>query len=306
LTLVSRDPYADADASANLLEARNHAKEAIDFLQLLAHAFPWNADYKVRLAVATLAGNPQEQTAVQALVAVAADPQATYAQRLAAARTLKGHPLPSPTSGSAELNLLARNSCPGVEQVNQPYFIAARLAASACATNDKVREQILRPGLAAAPNDAEVRLRYLTAAFGAGLDARALVAAEPILQGGSFYGQRYQLPGTASPNEELKPEDAARLTWSAIHAREKRHENNDALTLAANASLLEKDSARRKALDDEQKRLQTDAAREQENETRAPRIHAELDQDRVVRPRLLPGMAFVPRKPANNQEGGAE
>ena len=306
LTLVSRDPYADADASAYLLETRNHSKEAIDFLQMLAQEFPWNAGYKVRLAVATLAGDPQSQIALQALAAVAADPQATYSQRLAAARALKGHSAPNSASGSAELDLLARNGCPGTEQVNQPYFVAARLAASACATDDKVREQILRPGLAAAPDDADMRLRYLTAAFGAGLDARALVAAEPILQGGSFYGQRYQLPDAASPNAELKPEDAARLTWFAIHAREKRHEDNDALTLAANALPLEKDPARRKALDDEQQRLQTDAAREQENEARAPRIHAELDQDRVVRPRLLPGMAFVPRKPANNQEGGAE
>jgi hypothetical protein len=132
------------------------------------------------------------------------------------------------------------------------------------------------------------------------------VAAEPILQGGSFYGQRYQLPDAASPDAELKPEDAARLTWFAIHAREKRHEDNDALTLAANALPLEKDPARRRALDDEQQRLQTNAAREQENEARAPRIHAELEQDRVVRPRLLPGMVFVPRKPANNQEGNAE
>ena len=306
LTLVSRDPYADADASANLLETRNHSKEAIEFLQILAQAFPWNAGYKVRLAVATLAGNPQSQTALQALAAAAADPQATYAQRLAASRSLKGHGAPNFASGGAELDLLARTGCPGAEQVNQPYFVAARLAASACATDDKVREQILRPGLAAAPNDADMRLRYLTAAFGAGLDARALLAAEPILQGGSFYGQRYQLPDAASPNAELKPEDVARLTWFAIHAREKRHEDKNALTLAANALRLEKDPARRKALDDEQQRLQTEAAREQENEARAPSIHAELDQDRVVRPRLLPGMVFVPRKPANNQEGNAE
>jgi hypothetical protein len=289
---------------------RNHPKEAIDFLQTLVREFPWNAGYKVRLAVATLAANPQSQTALQALAAAAADPQATYAQRLSAARALKGHSAPNSTSGSAELDLLARNRCPGAEQVNHPYFVAARLAASACATDDKVREQILRPGLAAAPNDADMRLRYLTAAFGAGLDARALLAAEPILDGGSFYGQHDQLPDASpnvdSTNAELSPKEAARLTWFAIHAREKRHEDNDALTLATNALPLEKDPARRKALEDEQQRLQTNAAREQENEARAPLIHADLDQDRVVRPRLLPGMVFVPRKQANNQEGDAE
>jgi hypothetical protein len=64
----------------------------------------------------------------------------------------------------------------------------------------------------------------------------------------------------------------------------------------------ETDSSRRHALEEEQKRLETDAAREQENESRAPKIHAELDQDRVVRPRLLPGMPFTPRKAAMNKE----
>jgi len=82
--------------------------------------------------------------------------------------------------------------------------------------------------------------------------------------------------------------------------------DQDALTLAANALPWEEDPARRKALDDEQQRLITDGAREQENEARAPKIHAELDQDRMVRPRLLPGMTFVPRKPAGYQENGQE
>lgn len=306
LTLVSRDPYTDADASANLLETRNHSMEAIGFLQMLAQAFPWDAGYKVRLAVATMAGNPQSQTSLQALAAVAADPQATYSDRLAAARALKGHSAPNLASGSAELDLLARSGCPGADQVNKPYFVAAREVASACATNDKVQEQILSAGLAADPNDAEMRLRYLTAAFADGLDARALVAAEPILQDGTFYGQINESPGVAPTNRELKPEEASKLTWLAIHAREKRHEDNDALALATSALPLEKDPARRKALDDERQRLETEAAREQENEARAPNIHADLDQDRVVRPRLLPGMEFVPRKPANNQEGDAE
>ena len=241
------------------------------------------------------------------MAAEAGDAQATYAQRLAAARALKGRGSPnSAGSGSAELDLLARVGCPSKDQVNLPYFVAARLAAAACASDDKVREQILRPGLAAAPNDTNLRLRYMTASFGAGLDARALVAAEPILQGGSFYGQGYQLPDASSLNVGLKPEDAARLTWFAIHAREKRHEDSDALMLATNSLPLEKDPVRRKALDDERQRLETNAAREQENEARAPKIHPELEQDRVVRPRLLPGMAFVPRRPAGGQEGDAE
>jgi hypothetical protein len=67
----------------------------------------------------------------------------------------------------------------------------------------------------------------------------------------------------------------------------------------------EQDTARRDALVAEKKRLETEAAHEQENSERAPKIHAELDQASMVRPRLLPGMPFVPKKAASG-EGDAE
>jgi hypothetical protein len=71
------------------------------------------------------------------------------------------------------------------------------------------------------------------------------------------------------------------------------------------AEAQDPDHARRRAFEEERKRLETEAARQEENEARAPKIHVELDQDRVVRPRLLQGMAFVPRKKANS-EGDVE
>jgi hypothetical protein len=147
------------------------------------------------------------------------------------------------------------------------------------------------------------------------MDARALLAAEPILEnGGTFYGQRFAQGYDSFHNQgyygqqkipslsKLKPEDASRLSWLAIHAREKRHENDEALTLARGAVQAEADASRLKAFAQEEDRLETEAAREEENAARAPKIHAEMDQDRVVRPRLLPGMPFTPRKAAHSEE----
>jgi hypothetical protein len=159
----------------------------------------------------------------------------------------------------------------------------------------------------------ELRLQYVWAAFAAGQDARALVAAEQILSNGSFYGQAY-MPEEDSANSDagatpqqisLKPEEMSRLTWLAIHAREKRHETDEALALVRSSLPSERDTARRDALVAEKKRMETETAREQENLERAPKIHAELDQASVVRPRLLPGMPFVPKKAASG-EGDAE
>ncbi len=217
--------------------------------------------------------------------------------------------------GSAELQLLGRDGCPGADEVNKPFFVEARGAAATCSPGDKERELILRSAIAAAPGNSELRLQYLSAAFAAGQDARALVAAEPILENsGSFYGQRYggyygsdeyessfnkQLNSTLAG---LKPENAAKLTWFAIHAREKRHESDEAQRLLQSGLRSEKDLPRQRAFEEEKKRLEVDAARMVENEARAPNIHAELDQDRVVRPRLLPGMPFTPRKAAGTEE----
>jgi hypothetical protein len=318
LALVSDNTWADTDTAASLLETRGRFAEALPFLQPLAEAFPWNAGYRVRLAAAMLAASPQSLQALATLTAVAADPRAKYAERVAAARALKGHGSTKSDPGSAELQLLARDGCPGADEVNRPYFVEARRAAAACASGDKQKEIILRPAIAAAPGNSELRLQYLSAAFAAGQDARALVAAEPILDnGGSFYGQRdggYDGPNESDEYESnfnkqinstlsgLKPEDAAKLTWFAIHARQKRHESDEALRLAQSALSADKDSPRQRAFEEEKKRLVTDAARMVENEARAPNIHAELDQDRVVRPRLLPGMPFTPSKAARAEE----
>ena len=314
LTLISSNGYADTDSAASLLETRSRFSEAVPFLELLAEAFPWNASYKIRLAVATLAGNAQSQAAHKVLAVVAADPKATYAERLAAAKALKGRGPANSASGSAELDQLARAKCPSADEANKPYFVETRMAAAACATDDKERERILRSAIATAPDNTELRLQYVRAAFGVGLDARALLASEPILQSGGFYGARFAQSENEALSEgdvgrqrlpalpELKPADAAKLTWFAIHAREKRHEAGEALALVRNALPMERDDSRRVLFVEEQKRLEMDAARARENEERAPKIHNDLDQAGVVRRRIALGTPVKLRRPANGEE----
>jgi hypothetical protein len=315
LTLISGNPRADTDSAASLLESRHKFTEAILFLQPLAQSSPWDAGLKIRLAVAMLAGNAHSQPALATLTAVAADTKATYAERLAAAKALKGHGAANVNLGSAVLNLLARDNCPSEDEGGKPFFIQARMTAASCTPDPKARERLLFSAIAASPSGAELRLQYISAAFAAGQNARALLAAEPVIANGSFYGPQYSQRYDSFENQgsygqqrnsslsALKPEEANKLTWLAIHAREKRHESNDALTLAQSALSSEKDAARRHALEEERKHLETEAARVAENAARAPNIHKDLDQDRVVRPRLLPGEPFVPRKKANNEEG---
>jgi len=318
LAMVSDDPWRDTDSAASLLEARNQYAEAIPFLKPLAEAFPWNASYKNRFAIATLAVDAQSQPAMQALSAVASDSKATYADRITAAVALKGRSAADTATGSAELDLLERNSCPSADEINRPYFVQARNVAATCATSDQAKERIFRSAIAAAPADAGLRISYVFSAFNAREDSRALLALEPILAGASSTnGYEAQSDDTAYEDNDqagsqaangisqLKPEDASRLIWLAIRAREKRHEDEEALSLARRALSWEKDAKRGRALEDEAARLEDIAERERENEARAPKIHAELAQDRVVHPRLL---LATPSNPGNAVKtvGGAE
>jgi len=318
LTMISGNPHADTDSAAGLLETHGRSLEAIQFLQPLVDAFPWEASYKVRFAKATLATNAHAQQAVSMLAGVAADPKAKYADRLAASKALRGQNAAATATGSAELDILVRASCPSVEQAAKPFSVEARIAAAACAADDKTREGILASALAIAPANDTVRLAYVWAAFGSGRDSRALVAAESISSSNTVsYGSRFSQSDDSSVDQDgerarpatttsaMKPEEAAKLAWYAIHAKEKRQEPEEALKLLQSAEAQEPDHARRRAFEEERKRLETEAARQEENEARAPKIHVELDQDRVVRPRLLQGMAFVPRKKANS-EGDVE
>jgi hypothetical protein len=248
------------------------------------------------------------------LAGVAADPKAKYADRLAASQALRGQNAAATATGSAELDMLVRGGCPSVEQATKPFFVDVRIAAAACAADDKTRESILASALAIAPANDAVRLAYVWAAFGSGQDSRALVAVESISSSNTVsYGSRFSPSDDSSVDQDgesvrtapatsaMKPEEAAKLAWYAIHAREKRQEPEEALKLLQSARAQEQDDARRRAFEEERKRLETEAARQEENEARAPKIHAELDQDRVVRPRLLQGMALVPRKKANSE-----
>jgi tetratricopeptide (TPR) repeat protein len=327
MTLVSANIYADMDSAAALLEKRHNYPEAMEFLRPLADAEPWNASYKVRLATAMLAGDPAQAQALDTLNAVASDPKAPYADRVAAAKTLKGHG--APASGSGELQLLAQQACPALEDAAKPFFIEARMAAAACIPAAKSRERLLHEALAAAPNNARIRLQYAWAAFAAGFDSRALVAAEPYLQYAPYsYGTTYlatgedsgaegggtvenayvsQLQGTPNLSlDSLSDADAAKLCTLAIKAWERRRDSLEAVHLAQRALQRIKDPTLRKPFQQTYDRLNRDFARAHENDARAPVIGPQVEWDspesgKTVRPRLLPGMAFTP-KPEVNKE----
>jgi predicted Zn-dependent protease len=321
LTLVSGNIDADTDAAAHLLEENHKPAEAIPFLRSIVEAAPWNAAYQVRLGAALLAVNAEDAEALSLLGAVAADQKAPYAQRLAAARELKGHGVPS--SGSAELMLVSQSACAPPADAAKPFFVAAREASAACASDVKTRERLLREAVAIAPCNAQLQLRYAWAAFAAGMDSRALIAAEPLLQPGSGYGQPSDsmpdpnsessaVPGESPVSADeaqqpvslasLPPADAVRFSLLAIRADERRHDLDGASSIVQYALNAVHDPALRRPLEEEQKRLMAESLRETQNDQRVPDIHSDLAQRRLVKPRLAAEQPFLPIRLSAKEE----
>lgn len=310
MTLLSENTYGDLDSAARLLEERKHPAEAIEFLKPLAESSPWNVEYRVRLARAQLAIDPQQPQALAALSGAVADPRAPYTVRVTAAQALRGHG--AAASGSAELEVLAQTGCPTAESVTKPLFIASRVAAAACTSPANAKERLLRAALEAAPDDVAIRLNYATAAFAAGENARALVSAEPFLQNAYYYsgygaaaaqdsvGDDESTPQTESLSQ-IDPVQAAALVRSAAEAYLKRGEYDQAAQCIRNGLGVPRRSGEQKQLLALQERIELERTRRQENDTRAPDLHAELDQGHVVLPRLLKGMP-VPVHPKKDVE----
>ena len=307
MTLVAGDPWAESDAAAAVLEKHQRWPEAVGFLKPLVEASPWNSAYRLRLAKAMLGVTPNAPDAITMLAAVAADSSAGYGTRMGAASALHGLPNDK-APGSAELALVESAACPAADAASKPWFTVARQAAAACAGKPAVAEKLLRDALANQPENRALRLKYVWAAFDAGFDSRALIAAEPFLD--TFEGYSYMRYRSASaageddnglPVSLLQPADKLKLYQLAEKAREKRQEHSEALSLVKSAKEFVKDPRQLAALDEIQKRLQLDADRESENAARAPTIHNDLVQDHVVEPRILPGMSFVRRVKADEE-----
>ncbi len=314
LTLVSDNFYADTDAAAKLLEEHHKPQEALKLLEPLSEASPWDSGYKLRIATDTLAADPHAKDAIAMLTSITADSKAPYNVRVSAAKALHGYG--ASNSGSEELALLAQPGCPSIESASKPLFVAARVAAASCAKQPNVKERVLREALALAPNETGIRLQYIFAAFAAGFDSRALIAAESYLRSGYYNSSAYNNSDNvqdsddaadvqSSPSETLGAlphAQAARLIRAAVTAYQRRRDYANASQMITYGLRLTEKAEDRKTFQDMQSQIDLLQARAAANDAQAPEIHAELDQGHIVRPRLLPGMA-IPVQPKTSAEG---
>ena len=319
LVVVVGNPYENLDPAAALLEKTGHPAEAVEFLDQLVRSAPWEASYRLRLAKARLAAKAANSSA-DALAKIASGPEAAYSIRVEAAIALSGAQAATDL-GSAELKVLSG----GVHSISaaaadQPFFYDARLKAAENATDPKTRMQLLSKALADTPARGDARIPLFKAAESIHSDELALLSIEPLLRellvqrasqdenseeeivsSGDPATESEESPPQAYAATKLSLAEQSEISLAVANVHVRLHRWNEALPYLQLAQKLEKAPARRKEITGKLVEVRTVLRRERLNLARQPVLHQELEQDRVVRPRLV-ARAVTPAKA--NATGG--
>ena len=305
LVLVAGDAYQNMDSSAALFEKTGHPAEALVFLEPLANATPWEPSFRLRLGKAQLLVAQDKNAAAQSLAKLSAAPENPYALRVQAAVALAGLPQ-SAEFGSVELELLAagaKSITPAAS--DHPYFYDSRLAAAQNASNARVKMEVLAKALADSPSREDARVPFFRAAISIPADELALSSIEQLLQkrllGGVATGNSTdeeiigadedtdagQAEVHTPSNLALPPSQQSQLAHEVALAMIRLDRLGEAASYLKTAQKLEKLPAERTRISSQLLEVKTRLRRQRTNAARQPVLHAELEQDRLVRPRIV-------------------
>lgn len=310
LVLVVGDAYQNMDSSAALLEKTNHPAEAIAFLDPLVKATPWEPAFRLRLAKAQLAAAQHRNEALETLAKLAAATEHPYAVRMQAALALGGL-TKTGEFGSAELKLLATGTktiTPATS--DHPFFYNSRLAAAQNSPNPRTKMEILGKALSDLPSREEVRLPFFRAAVSIPEDELALASIEQLLHSQALSrvapgasseeevisGGEEEQVGQGQGNEErsristpsgLPAEQLAQIAHEVGLAMIRLDRLEEAASYLQIAQKREKAPAEKKRITAQLGEVRSRLRRQHANAARQPILHAELEQDRLVRPRLV-------------------
>ena len=314
LTVVVGNPFENLDPAAALLEKTGHATEAVEFLAQLSAAAPWDASVRLRWARARIAANA-DAAAREEVIKTASSPLVSYGLRVEAAQALAGQ-RPGATLGSEELNLLAGAPAQITTiAADKPYFYDARLRAGKGSTDPQAIIQLLRKAVEEFPQRDPAKYPLFETAAGAHADALALAVLErtsvpslltraPMAAGDEDTseqpkeGQSEEQPPEAPAQRKINLSRAsqARICAEAAEVLERTGRLKDSLSYLQAARRLEPVAQRRAAFKPRIAAVKKELERRTQNAARQPVLHQALEQNRLVRPRLLPTAAPAAEK----------
>ena len=307
LVVAVGSPFENLDSAAALLEKTGHNAEAIEFLQQLVKSAPWDGSYRLRLAKAKLAAGSDAAAAQDALFTIASAPSSTYDVRLKAAAALAGRS--NRDLGSGELNLLtAGKSATTPAAADKFYYYEARIRAAENTADPQVKIQLLSHCVIDFPRRESARVPLFEAAMDAKSDSYGLAILEPLFQTQYFRpnvsqeaseeqqivssGEDEDESGSesnvlATGEEQLSPALRARVSKLIADAMARVGRFPDALSYYQSAWSFETSAENSKLLSRKIADVKSILRIQRENAARQPLLHEALEQDRVVRPRVL-------------------
>jgi Flp pilus assembly protein TadD len=263
MALVVDDGFETLLPAAELLGKYGRPAESADFIRRRLKAVPWDSEAKVQLARTLSSGSAERESLLMLAVN---DTQAGYRVRAEAALLAAPHVLAGVTS--TELALL---STAGVtpDAAEKPYQVEARMKAADQAVDPQVKLRLWRQALAIAPADGRVRLGALRAAIALGRDSLSLA-----------------LEQAGSAEMRLTGEEHAAIAESLAAAAERLDDLDTAMSYLRTAIDL-RPPAGREALQRHLDALVAEHDRRAQNAARQPVIKNVIEQDQVVRPRIV-------------------
>jgi predicted Zn-dependent protease len=322
LVVVVGSPYENLDPAAALLEKAGHGAEAVEFLDQLVKSAPWESSYRLRLAKARLAARGANSS-VDGLAKIASSSEAAYSVRVEAAMALSGAQTTADL-GSTELKLLSgRPHSISIAAADQAFFYDARLRAAEDSADAHTKLQPLSKALADTPVRGDARIPLFKAAESVHADERALLSVEPLLQ--NLLVQRAsrdesneeeivssgdtnldagdeETPAKVYGATKLSPAEQAQISFAVANALVRLNRWSEALPYLQLAQKLEKAPARRRKINSGLAEVATVLRRKRLNLARQPILHQELEQDRVVRARLVARAATLAKASATGGE----
>jgi len=304
LVAVVGNPFENLDPAAALLEKTGHNDEAIEFLDQLVKSAPGDASYQLRLAKAKLAAGQDAASTEGVLSALASGANNTYAIRVQAAGALAGKS--HSEFGSGELNFLAGNTGTSpATSADKFYFYEARIKAAQSVSDPQLKMQLLSHCIIDFSRRDEARFPLFRSAVTAHKDEMALAIVQPVFQ---QFTEGYPAPSeedqiissdSGSDDDGIEGAAATMATSKLTHTQQievaqtlgeillRLKRPPEALPYFQTARRLETAVANRRLLDRRIADLRTVLRIQLQNAARQPVLHEALEQDRIVRARLL-------------------
>jgi Flp pilus assembly protein TadD len=318
MNLVSGQPFENLDAAAALLEKTGHPAEAVEFRSARVQAVPWDFGARRALAEAQLASQQTHDAAAQSLATVARSREAAYDVRAAAASALGRAKLALADLGSADLGFLSAGGA--LAAIERPFFHYSRVEAAKAAKDPAVRMRLLSAAIAIQPDSNPARLALFRAAADSRRWSLAVAALTPLLESSNSYrgegADAEQGEGEDESAEEppapagflgrinLDPAARALLACTLADAMQKLDRLPEAQTYFGVALELEPAAEARTQLRQRLAAVRSELARRTRDEQRRPRVSPNLEQQSLVRPRLLAKSTPASAPPPAAPKGG--